>query len=205
MRKRLFWLAAALAASTSLAAQMKNPDPDSPAVQAAARAALPHAKVLDIAGVTREIQGQTSGIQGVSTGIQSVLQDLGAKVTAQEVKIELDADVLFDFDKYNLRPEAADSLRKVGEVAKSYGNSPVLIEGHTDSKGAHPYNMTLSENRAASVKNWLVQNAGVSASRITTRGFGETKPVAPNTNPNGSDNPAGRQKNRRVEITIRTS
>jgi outer membrane protein OmpA-like peptidoglycan-associated protein len=191
MRKRLFWIVAALAASVSLAAQTKYTDPDSPAVQAAARAALPHAKVVDIVGVT--------------TGIQSVLQDLKAKVTAQEVKIELDADVLFDFDKYNLRPEAADSLRKVGEVAKSYGNSPVLIEGHTDSKGSPPYNMKLSENRAVSVKNWLVQNASVSAARISTRGWGETKPVAPNTNPNGSDNPAGRQKNRRVEIIIRTS
>jgi outer membrane protein OmpA-like peptidoglycan-associated protein len=172
-------------------AQTKYTDADSPAVQAAARAALPHAKVLDIVGMT--------------SGIQSVLQDLGAKITEHEVKIELDADVLFDFDKYNLRPEAADSLRKVGEVAKSYGNSPVVIEGHTDSKGSPPYNMKLSENRAVSVKNWLVQNASVSAARISTRGWGETKPVAPNTNPNGSDNPAGRQKNRRVEITIRTS
>jgi outer membrane protein OmpA-like peptidoglycan-associated protein len=171
-------------------AQTKYSDPDSPAVQAAARAALPHAKIVDIVGMT--------------SGIQGVLQDLKAKVTEHEVKIELDADVLFDFDKYNLRPEAADSLRKVGEVAKSYGNSAVLIEGHTDSKGTHAYNMKLSENRATSVKNWLVQNAGVSASLITTHGFGETKPVAPNTNPNGSDNPAGRQKNRRVEITIRT-
>jgi outer membrane protein OmpA-like peptidoglycan-associated protein len=171
-------------------AQTKYADSDSPAVQAASRAALPHAKVLDIVGV--------------SSGIQGVLQDLGAKITEHEVRIELDADVLFDFDKYNLRPEAADSLRKVGEVTKSYGNSPVLIEGHTDSKGSPPYNMKLSENRAVSVKNWLVQNAGVSASRMTTRGFGETKPIAPNTNPNGTDNPAGRQKNRRVEITIRT-
>jgi outer membrane protein OmpA-like peptidoglycan-associated protein len=171
-------------------AQTKYADPDSPAVQAAARAALPHAKIVDIVGMT--------------SGIQGVLQDLKAKVTEHEVKIELDADVLFDFDKYNLRPEAADSLRKVGEVAKSYGNSAVLIEGHTDSKGTHAYNMKLSENRATSVKNWLVQNAGVSASLITTHGFGETKPVAPTTNPNGSDNPAGRQKNRRVEITIRT-
>jgi len=171
-------------------AQTKYTDPDSPAVEAAARAALAHAKILDIVGV--------------SSGIQGVLKDLGAKITEHEVRIELDADVLFDFDKFNLRPEAADSLRKVGEVAKSYGNSPVLIEGHTDSKGTHPYNMTLSENRAASVKNWLVQNAGVSASRITTRGFGETKPVAPNKKPDGSDDPVGRQKNRRVEITIRT-
>jgi outer membrane protein OmpA-like peptidoglycan-associated protein len=170
-------------------AQTKYSDPDSPVVQAAARAAQPHAKIVDIVGMT--------------SGIQGVLRDLKAKVSEHEVKIELDADVLFDFDKYNLRPEAADSLRKVGEVAKSYGNSPVLIEGHTDSKGSPPYNMKLSDNRALSVKNWLVQNASVSAARISTRGWGETKPVAPNTNPNGSDNPAGRQKNRRVEITIR--
>jgi outer membrane protein OmpA-like peptidoglycan-associated protein len=171
-------------------AQTKYSDPDSPAVQAAARAALPHAKIVDIVGMT--------------SGIQGVLQDLKAKVTEHEVKIELDADVLFDFDKYNLRPEAADSLRKVGEVAKSYGNSPVLIEGHTDGKGTHPYNMTLSDNRAAAVKSWLVENAGVAASRITTRGWGETKPIAPNKKADGSDDPAGRQKNRRVEITIRT-
>jgi outer membrane protein OmpA-like peptidoglycan-associated protein len=160
-------------------------------VQAAAQAALPHAKVENIVGV--------------ALGIKSVLQDLKAKVTEHEIKIDLDADVLFDFDKYSLRAAAADSLREVGEVTKSYGKSPVLIEGHTDGKGTHPYNIKLSENRAASVKKWLVENAGVSGSRITTRGWGETKPVAPNTNPDGSDNPAGRQKNRRVEITIHKS
>lgn len=179
-------------------AQTKYADPDSPAAQAAARAALPHAKVVDIVGVTLEIQGVTSGIQ-------SVLQDLGAKVTAQEVKIELDADVLFDFDKYNLKPEAAESLKKVGQLVQSYPNAPLLIEGHTDGVGTHAHNMKLSDDRAASVKTWLVQNAGIQGSRITTRGWGETKPLAPNKNPNGSDNPAGRQKNRRVEITLRTS
>lgn len=174
-----------------LASAQKYPDPDSPAVQAAAQAALPHAKVENIVGV--------------ALGIKSVLQDLKAKVTEHEIKIDLDADVLFDFDKYSLRAAAADSLREVGEVTKSYGKSPVLIEGHTDGKGTHPYNIKLSENRAASVKKWLVENAGVSGSRITTRGWGETKPVAPNKNSDGSDNPAGRQKNRRVEITITTS
>jgi len=174
-----------------LASAQKYTDPDSPVVQAAAQAALPHAKVENIVGVT--------------LGIQSVLQDLKAKVTEHEIKIELDADVLFDFDKYSLRAEAADSLREVGEVAKNYGKSPVLIEGYTDGKGTHPYNIKLSDNRAASVKKWLVENAGVSGPRITTRGWGEAKPVAPNTNPDGSDNPAGRQKNRRVEITIHTS
>jgi outer membrane protein OmpA-like peptidoglycan-associated protein len=207
------------------AAQTKYADPDSPAVQAAARAALPHAKVVDIVGVTRGIegvsrgiqgvasgiqgvasgiQGATSGIQGATSGIQSALQDLGAKVTAQEVKIEMNADVLFDFDKYTLRPEATDSLKKVGQVVQSYPNAPLLIEGHTDSVGTHAHNMKLSDDRAASVKNWLQRNAGIQQSRITTRGWGETKPIAPNKNPNGTDNPTGRQKNRRVELTLRT-
>jgi outer membrane protein OmpA-like peptidoglycan-associated protein len=171
--------------------QAKYTDPDSPTVEAAARAALPRAKVLDIKGIT--------------TGIQSVLQDLGAKVTAHEVKIELDADVLFDFDKYNLKPEATESLKKVSQVLQSYAQAPLLIEGHTDGMGTHAHNMKLSDGRAASVKHWLVQNAAVPENRITTRGWGETKPVAPNKNPNGTDNPAGRQKNRRVELTLRTS
>jgi outer membrane protein OmpA-like peptidoglycan-associated protein len=171
--------------------QAKYTDPHSPTVEAAARAALPHAKVLDIKGIT--------------TGIQSVLQELGAKVTAHEVKIELDADVLFDFDKYNLKPEATESLKKVSQVVQSYAQAPLLIEGHTDGMGTHAHNMKLSDDRAASVKQWLVQNAAVPENRITTRGWGETKPVAPNKNPNGTDNPAGRQKNRRVELTLRTS
>jgi photosystem I P700 chlorophyll a apoprotein A2 len=187
------------------AAQTKYADPDSPAVRAAARAALPHAKVVDIVGVTRGIEGVTSGIQGATSGIQSALQALGAKVTAQEVKIEMNADVLFDFDKYTLRPEATDSLKKVGQVVQSYPNAPLLIEGHTDSVGTHAHNMKLSDDRAASVKNWLHRNAGIQQSRITTRGWGETKPIAPNKNPNGTDNPTGRQKNRRVELTLRTS
>jgi outer membrane protein OmpA-like peptidoglycan-associated protein len=186
-------------------AQAKYADPDSSTVEAAARAALPHAKVVDIVGVTKEIQGVTKEIQGVTSGIQSVLQDLGAKVTAQEVKIEMNADVLFAFDKYNLKPEATQSLKKVGQVVQGYPNAPLLIEGHTDGLGTHAHNMKLSDDRAASVKNWLVQNAGIQGSHITTRGWGETKPIAPNKNPNGSDNPAGRQKNRRVEITLRTS
>jgi outer membrane protein OmpA-like peptidoglycan-associated protein len=171
-------------------AQVKYSDPDSPAVQLAAHTALANAKVLNIVGMT--------------SGIQSVLQDLGAKVTAHEVKIELDADLLFDFDKYNLKSEATESLKKVGQVLQSYPHAPLLIEGHTDGMGTHVHNMKLSDDRAASVKHWLVQNAAVPENRITTRGWGETKPAAPNKNPDGSDSPAGRQKNRRVEITIRT-
>lgn len=198
MSTSLRWMVAAGALLTCLAqarAQGKYTDPDSPEVRAAARAALPQAKILDI-------QGKVLDIVGVSSGIQSVLQDLGAKVTEQEVRIELSADVLFDFDKYTLKPAATESLRKVGQVAAAYPNAPMRVEGHTDGKGTHPYNMRLSEQRAQSVKNWLVENGGVAAARITTKGWGETKPVAPNKNPDGSDNPEGRQKNRRVEIVL---
>lgn len=165
-------------------------DPDSPEVMAAARAALANAKILDIVGV--------------ELGIEAVLKDLGAKVTTQEIKIELDADVLFDFDKYTLRPEATETLKKVGQVVSGYPKAPLSIEGHTDGKGTHAYNMKLSENRAGAVKQWLVANAQIQASRIRTAGWGETKPVAPNTKRDGSDNPEGRQKNRRVELTLQT-
>jgi len=189
LRWRPAVLAFALACIPAVAAA-PGQDPDSPEVQAAARAALAHSKILDI--------------QGITLGIEAVLKDLGAKVTATEIKIELDADVLFDFDKYTLRPEAAETLRKVGQAVAGYPQAPLLIEGYTDGKGTHPYNMKLSENRAGAVKAWLVANAGVEAARIRTAGWGETKPIAPNTNPDGSDNPQGRQKNRRVELTLRT-
>jgi outer membrane protein OmpA-like peptidoglycan-associated protein len=79
----------------------------------------------------------------------------------------------------------------------------VAIEGHTDGRGADDYNQKLSEARAASVKQWLVSNAQVSSADITTRGWGKTKPVAQNAKPDGSDDPEGRAKNRRVEIVVR--
>jgi outer membrane protein OmpA-like peptidoglycan-associated protein len=196
LRRSILILAVALSPVVSFAAG-QDKDPDSPAVEAAARAALAKARVL-------EIQSKTLDIQGITLGIDAVLKDLGAKVTDQQIKIELSADVLFDFDKFSLRPEAAESLRKVGRVVAEYPNGPLLIEGYTDGKGTHPYNLKLSENRAAAVKQWLVQNAGIQAAQISTKGWGEAKPVAPNTNRDGSDNPDGRQKNRRVELTLQT-
>lgn len=188
MRIHRCWISLLLLIPSVATAQSRYTDPDSPATDAAARQALGNAKII--------------GIVGVTSGIQGVLQDLGAKVVGQEVRIDLAADVLFDFDKYTLLPKASDTLQKVGQVASSYPSSPIQIEGHTDGKGTHPYNMKLSENRADAVKAWLVQNASVAGSRISTRGWGETKPIAPNKKPDGSDDPEGRQKNRRVEIVL---
>jgi outer membrane protein OmpA-like peptidoglycan-associated protein len=71
-----------------------------------------------------------------------------------------------------------------------------------DSKGSHDYNVKLSQRRAETVKDWLVQNGAI-AGALTTKGFAETQPAAPNQNPDGSDSPEGRQKNRRVEIIVK--
>ena len=188
---------AILVSALPMAAAEKYTDPDSADLAAAARAATAKARVLNI-------DGKVLDIAGIMLGVEGVLRDLGAKVTDREIRIDLAADVLFDFDKYTLRPAANESLKKVAQVAASYPEAPLLIEGHTDGKGAHQYNMALSENRAAAVKNWLSENGGVKGSRITTKGWGETKPVAPNNKPDGSDDPDGRQKNRRVEITLTT-
>ena len=193
-----------LAFAAGAAEKPKYSDPDDPAVHAAARAALGGAKMLDIERRTLDIEGVARGIEGVTRGIDSVLKDLGAKVTDREIRIELEADVLFDFDKASLRPEAVPSLEKVAQVLRSRAGSPVTIEGHTDGKGTDAYNLPLSEKRAMAVRDWLVKSGAATPAKITTKGWGKSKPVVPNTRPDGSDDPEGRKKNRRVEITVRT-
>ena len=133
--------------------------------------------------------------------VKGEVQNLEVRETKMEVVIALAADVLFDFDKSELRKEAEDSLQKAAEIIRKYPATAVAISGHTDAKGSESYNLALSQRRAESVKAWLVKS-GVAAGRIATKGLGATIPVAPNANPDGSDNPAGRQKNRRVEITV---
>jgi outer membrane protein OmpA-like peptidoglycan-associated protein len=123
--------------------------------------------------------------------------------TKTEVRLELPGDVLFDFDKWDIRPDAESTLRQVADIIKHHPNAKVTIAGYTDAKGADAYNLRLSEQRAAAVKAWLAQHGEVNGKRITTKGWGEAKPIAPNTHPDGSDNPEGRQKNRRVEVTVK--
>ena len=133
---------------------------------------------------------------------ETARKELQIEETEEAVTMKLEGDVLFDFDKAEIKPEAEQTLDKVGSVISQFPEGKVLIEGHTDSKGSPDVNLGLSERRAEAVKDWLVKKKGVPESIITTRGFGETKPVAPNTNPDGSDNVQGRQQNRRVEITV---
>ena len=128
------------------------------------------------------------------------VQDLQVKETATEIRIELAADVLFDFDKADIRPQAQQALKQAATVIRDKAKGTVRIEGHTDAKGSDSYNQNLSDRRAVSVKNWLVNKEGLKDMKFTTQGFGAKKPVASNTKPDGSDDPEGRQKNRRVEI-----
>ncbi len=141
-------------------------------------------------------------VAGRATELERALKELSAEVTPQDIKVNLSADLLFDFDKSDIKPAAEPELAKVATVLKSYPGAQVMIEGHTDGKGSDAYNRPLSERRAATVAKWLAANAGIGAANIHTRGWGKTKPIAPNSKPDGSDDPEGRAKNRRVEITV---
>ena len=139
-------------------------------------------------------------------GVQDIAgktQQLQVKETATEIRIELAADVLFDFDKSDIRPAAADTLKKVAAMIREHPGASVRIEGHTDGKGSDAHNQPLSEERAKAVKDWLALKEGLKGVAFSTQGFGSKRPVAPNTKPNGSDDPDGRQKNRRVDIVIK--
>ena len=93
-----------------------------------------------------------------------------------------------------MRPESRPVLKEIAGTMKKYGDLKILIEGHTDNVGAAASNLSLSDQRAAAVKATLVADFGLSADRITTKGFGDTKPSVPNATA------AGRAQNRRVEI-----
>ncbi|HYG64284.1 MAG TPA: OmpA family protein [Thermoanaerobaculia bacterium] len=111
------------------------------------------------------------------------------------------ADALFEFDKATLTPDAEETLEVLVPMLTKAGKHPATVEGHTDSKGADDYNQTLSEKRARTVKDWLVAH-GALAATAPVQGWGERRPVAPNAKPDGSDDPAGRQKNRRVAVIL---
>lgn len=196
---RLAVVVAALAGGNALA-QAPEVDPDSPAMHRRAVEALANSKSLEVIGRTLEIVPTVLEIKGVSLGVDGLLRDLNAEVRGREVRIALSADVLFDFDKADLRKEAAPELEKVAAVLKEYPNATARIDGHTDGKGDAAYNQKLSERRAETIRKWL-EGEGVKT-RLTAKGWGKTKPVAPNTRPDGKDDPEGRQKNRRVEIVL---
>lgn len=110
--------------------------------------------------------------------------------------------ILYDYDSANLTPSAKESL-DTGLYPIMIENPQIIIElsSHTDSKGSDSYNLKLSNERAQSVVDYMIEK-GIMAKRLQAKGYGETKPIAPNTKEDGSDNPEGRALNRRTEFEI---
>lgn len=208
---RIWVTGAALAffLSTGALAQDEAPETEAPPGAKGASSALKPTivdlvfKSVDLVGKPVDLGGKPVGLGGKPADIGGKVEDLALKETETEVRIELSGDILFDFDKATLRPAAEPILTRVAEVIRKYGKPMVRIEGHTDSKGSDDYNLKLSQRRADSVKDWLIANRATGV--LTTKGLGETSPAVPNDKPDGSDDPDGRQKNRRVEIIVKKS
>jgi len=115
-----------------------------------------------------------------------------------EITVRLTSDILFDLDSAALRPESRSTLRDLASNFQRYPDEIIDIEGHTDSSGTTEHNQMLSDRRANSVREFLVDN-GVPSRNVTAAGYGETRPKATNSTPEG------RQLNRRVEIHIRAT
>jgi outer membrane protein OmpA-like peptidoglycan-associated protein len=124
----------------------------------------------------------------------------GAKVerVGEGIQVTFDSGLLFDFDSDRIRPEAAKNFQELARSLNKFGNSNLLIVGHTDSQGDDAYNQALSQRRASAASAYL-QSQGVPAGRISTSGRGEAEPVATN------DTETGKQLNRRVEVAIYAS
>lgn len=163
-------------------------------------------RVAAVAGKQLELLFTVKGLVFVVDDIGGKAKDLEVTETKTEIHIDLAADVLFDFDKSTLRPSARDTLHQAASIIRSNAKaSTVRIDGYTDAKGSDSYNQQLSDRRAEAVRNWFVANERLNDVNFATKGYGAKNPVAPNTKPDGSDDPNGRQRNRRVEITIKKS
>ncbi|WP_246051924.1 OmpA family protein [Leptospira idonii] len=120
---------------------------------------------------------------------------ISVRSTEDGVTFSLDS-ILFDFNDSKLKPEAEETVKRIASILKKYPEREIRVSGHTDNIGKKDYNLKLSEDRAKSVLHSLVEQNGLDEKRISFRGYGDEKPVAPN------DSEANRAKNRRVEITI---
>jgi len=145
---------------------------------------------------------RVTDLSGNPIAIGGKVEEMRVKETPTEITIDLAADVLFEFDKAEVLPAAKETLTKAATFVRD-AKGVVRIEGHTDSKGDDEYNLRLSLRRAESIRNWFVASGAISGAQFSVEGAGEKKPVAANEKPDGSDDPSGRQKNRRVTIVVR--
>lgn len=159
-------------------------------------------------GTGRIIGAGIGGVAGAAVGytmdkqikeLKETTAGSGVDITeaddGQSILVNLPEGVTFDIGSYTLRPQFRATLDTIAQSMNQYPDSLIDVYGHTDSTGSDAFNQTLSENRASTVANYLSMR-GVAASRIRSRGYGETMPVADNATEEG------RRQNRRVEIKI---
>jgi outer membrane protein OmpA-like peptidoglycan-associated protein len=149
-----------------------------------------------------ELEKKSVELKQKELDLERARQEFQAQQTGRSLSMNLSGDVLFDYDKAALKPEAEEALKKVAVVLSQFPESKVTVEGYTDSKGGKTVNMQLSRERAQAVKDWLVRSGGVAMANISVKGFGEQYAIAPNKNADGTDNPLGRALNRRVSIIV---
>jgi outer membrane protein OmpA-like peptidoglycan-associated protein len=214
IRKASIVLLAAVFAASCASTSTDPNDPNGKAKRGAGVGAVAGAVVGAIIG-NQSGSNRTGAVIGAAAGAaigaaighkmdkqQEELQQIpGVEVTRpaeNEIAVRLTNDILFDFNSFALRPESRDTLRELANNFRQYPDEEISVEGHTDNVGGDDYNQRLSEQRAGSVRDYLVDQ-GVPDGRVTATGFGKTEPKASN------DTPEGRQLNRRVEIHIRST
>lgn len=149
------------------------------------------------------IEQSDSGVTEASASQDEAIEGLVVTESEKEITIDLSSDILFDFNKSSIRSDASRALAAAEKILSKHPNTAINLEGHTDSVGSDQYNRDLSMKRASSVREWFIENSDIPARRFKLFGLGESRPVSPNANPDGSDNPDGRQKNRRVTIVVK--
>ena len=159
-------------------------------------------KELELKKKEVELKQKEVDLDKKQVELDRLKEQLKYEESAQSISINLQGDVLFDFGKSIVRTEAEPSLEKVAAVVGAFPEGKTKIAGYTDAKGGPKENLALSKDRAQAVKDFLVKKKGLPGTNITIEGLGEADPVAPNKNPDGSDNPEGRAQNRRVQITV---
>lgn len=146
-----------------------------------------------VGGTTGAIIGRRMDKQAAE--LQRDMQNAKVERVGEGIKITFSSGILFNTNSADLRPQSRDDISALAATLKKYGDTNVIVEGHTDNTGSDAINQPLSVRRADAVANYA-KSLGVESSRFTTQGWGSSKPVADNSTE------AGRQANRRVEIAI---
>lgn len=195
-------------------------------IEAAERTAYSQQEILDNATTIDELRKLNSQLISDNLELKKQLSELNAKLdlilarldyqpdiekveipasstmkSLQEGKRLILRNIFFDYNQATLRSKSKYELNKLYDFLKANPSVKIEVSGHTDSRGNDDYNLRLSRDRAQAVVDYLIRN-GVASSRLKAVGYGETRPIARNENPDLTDNPIGRQLNRRIEISI---